>query len=75
MKKQYTTPGISFVSLSSYSVGGCDVKASYAMGACPVLIEEWGETIFPDMITCDWEPEDGNVCYHVPESGWSVFES
>ena len=75
MAKQYVKPVIAFepLELNSDFSSGCTVELQFAEFSCPVLIPEWGETVFNN--TCDWSNDDFNVCYHVPTASFNVFGS
>lgn len=76
MKKRYVKPLISFepLALSSTLSASCEFDISYAEFSCPVLIPEWGETVFTEQ-NCDWSNDDIYICYHVPTASSNVFGS
>lgn len=75
MKKQYEKPSIQLQSLSVNSVSaGCAMQITFAEWECPVLIPEWGETVYQEW-NCDWSNDEGYVCYHVPTISTNVFNS
>ena len=76
MRKSYIKPSISFekLSLSTDLSAGCSLNVSFAEFVCPVMIEEWGETVFTQN-NCDWSNDDLYVCYHVPTAGTNIFGS
>ena len=76
MAKRYIKPTVTFerLSMGSGAAGGCEYNASFAEFSCPVLIPEWGETIFT-ADACDWSNDDYNICYHVPMAASNVFGS
>ena len=75
MKKEYVKPEIHFESLSvSSAPSSCSFQISFAEWECPVLIPEWGETVFQED-NCDWSNDTGYVCYHVPTISTSIFDS
>jgi len=75
MKKNYTSPNIIFQPLSAAGLSAaCSFTANHAANVCPIMIPEWGETVFGDYDICDYTPED-NVCYDVPTASSNVFES
>ena len=61
--------------MSSDLSTGCSLDLAFAEFACPLLIPEWGETVFTDALQCDWSNDDFYVCYHVPTAGSNVFNS
>ena len=76
MAKNYVKPNIAFQKLamrSELSVG-CTMDITFAEFVCPILIPEWGETVFTQN-TCDWSNDQYYVCYHVPTAGSNVFGS
>ena len=76
MKKRYVKPLISFESLalSSDLSAGCSFNVTFPEFVCPVLIPEWGETVFT-AATCDWSNDEYYICYHVPTMTTNVFGS
>ncbi len=52
----------------------CTMDISFAEFVCPILIPEWGETVFTAN-TCDWSNDQYYICYHVPTAGSNVFGS
>jgi hypothetical protein len=76
MKKKYIKPMVSFEKLamnSSFS-GHCEFNITFAEWVCPVLIPEWGETVF-QQDNCDWSNDDYYICYHVPTISTNIFGS
>lgn len=75
--KKYTKPTIAFqnIALSSGLSSACAILADtdFSFDSCPILIPEWGETIFNDTM-CTWSSQD-NFCYHVPTASSNIFES
>ena len=76
MKKKYTKPTINFEDMSVRSgvSASCAMQITFAEWQCPVLIPEWGETVFQED-NCDWSNDSGYVCYHVPTISTNVFNS
>jgi hypothetical protein len=76
MKKKYIKPMISFqkLAMSSEVSGSCAMEITFAEWVCPVLIPEWGETVF-QQDNCDWSNDTGYVCYHVPTISTNIFGS
>ena len=76
MKKKYIKPTIAFTSLelTNELSAGCALDITFAEWVCPVLIPEWGETVYQQW-NCDWSNEEGYVCYHVPTISTNVFGS
>ena len=54
---------------------GCSLDSLFAEFACPVLIPEWGETVFSTELDCYWTNDEFYVCYHVPSAGSNIFGS
>ncbi len=77
MAKKYVKPIIAFqeLSMNSELSAGCSFDSSFAEFFCPILIPEWGETVFSNDIGCDWTNDDFYVCYHVPTAGSNIFGS
>ena len=75
-KKQYIKPTISFekLAMSSSVSAHCEFNITFAEWVCPVLIPEWGETVF-QQYNCDWSNDTGYICYHVPTISTNVFGS
>lgn len=75
-KKKYIKPFIQFekLSLSSDLHAHCSLNITFAEWQCPVLIPEWGETVYQEW-NCDWSNDDGFICYHVPTISTNVFAS
>ena len=75
-KKQYIKPTISFekLAMSSSVSAHCEFNITIAEWVCPVLIPEWGETVF-QQDNCDWSNDTGYICYHVPTISTNVFGS
>lgn len=76
MKKSYAKPNITFesFSLSSNIAEECVLEITFAEWECPVLIPEWGETVYQEW-NCDWSNEEGYICYHVPTLSTRIFGS
>ena len=76
MKKTYAKPNIAFkkLAMSSNLSSGCQIEQTFAEFSCPVLIPEWGETVFTQS-NCDWSNDDYSICYHVPTASGNVFGS
>ena len=76
MTKKYMKPSIAFqkLAMSSEASAGCTMELNFAEFYCPVLIPEWGETVFTEA-NCDWSNDDHYICYHVPSVGSNVFGS
>ena len=77
MKRNYSSPLISFKSLTSggtVSSGCTGGSPSFALGACPITIGEWGETVYSDDVGCDIDFVDF-PCYDVPLMASDTFES
>ena len=76
MKKSYIKPSIAFqkLAMSSDLSAGCTMELSSAEFSCPIMIPEWGETVFTES-NCDWSNDDYYICYHVPTAGSNVFGS
>ena len=77
MAKNYVKPMITFEKLSAGTdvSAGCSLNSSFAEFVCPVLIPEWGETVFTNASGCDWSNDDVYVCYHVPTTSSNIFGS
>ncbi|MBR5422506.1 MAG: hypothetical protein IK108_00695 [Clostridia bacterium] len=77
MKKQYTKPVLSFQSLavSTDMSAGCAYEVNFAEFYCPVLIPDWGMTVFAEDSDCEMSNPDGFICYHVPTASFNVFGS
>ena len=77
MAKVYTKPKITFqkLAMASGSSASCSMEITFAEFSCPVLIPEWGETVFTEGTGCDWYNDSGYICYHVPTVGTNVFGS
>ena len=77
MGKKYSKPGISFhpLALSADLSAGCTLLSNFAEFSCPVMIPEWGETVFTYNSGCDWSNDDVYVCYHVPTASSNIFSS
>lgn len=75
-KRKYIKPTIDFESLamSSELHASCSLDITFAEWVCPILIPEWGETIFQEW-NCDWSNDTNYVCYHVPTMSTNVFGS
>lgn len=76
-KKKYMKPDLEFVNfvMSSSIAGTCKYEAEHADGnSCTFRDNEW---IFFSSINdaCDWPPEDGKYCYHVPTDNQNIFSS
>ena len=75
MKRKYTKPSIHFERLSVNNISAsCAMKITFAEWECPVLIPEWGETVFQEH-NCDWSNDSGYICYHVPTISTNIFDS
>ena len=76
MAKVYTKPKITFqkLAMASGSSASCSMEITFAEFSCPVLIPEWGETVFSE-VACDWSNDDYYICYHVPTMTTNVFGS
>ena len=81
MKKKYEKPQILFCSfeLSESISAGCDVITNYdSESGCPIMVEEWGQTIITGT-SCNYAPPNEQlkdyVCYHVYEDDVSAFTS
>lgn len=76
MGKKYVKPAIRFDSLAMQSdvYGSCTLDITFQEWVCPVLIPEWGETVFQEY-NCDWSNDSGYICYHVPTLSTNVFGS
>ena len=76
MNKKYNKPVIEFRSLATSAASTtCELISEFAEFSCPIMIPEWGETIFADIRVCDWTNDSGYICYHVPTAGSNVFSS
>ena len=77
MTKKYTKPGIMFqqMNIEADLSAGCSIQVSFEEFACPILIPEWGETVYQNNTGCDWGNDEGFVCYHVPTAASNVFAS
>lgn len=75
-KKKYVAPSITFEPLAMAANSGmsCSLEITFAEFQCPVMIPEWGETVFQEH-NCDWSNDSGFVCYHVPTISTNVFSS
>ena len=76
MRGNYIKPTITLekLSMSSELSASCEFDINFAEFYCPILIPEWGETVFTNQ-NCDWSNDDYYVCYHVPTAGSNVFGS
>ena len=76
MANMYSKPNITFqkLSMSSDLSAGCTMQISFAEFSCPIMIPEWGETVFT-ADNCDWSNDEFYICYHVPTAGTTVFGS
>ena len=76
MSKNYQKPNIAFqkLAMSADLSAGCSMNVSFAEFDCPIMIPEWGETVFTSS-NCDWSNDEIYVCYHVPTAGTNVFGS
>ena len=72
----YSKPTIAFqkLSVSADISAGCSMQVSFAEFSCPIMIPEWGETVFTAN-NCDWSNDEFYICYHVPTAGTNVFGS
>ena len=79
MARNYIKPMLTFekLSLNNPASANCSLNADFAEFSCPIMIEEWGETIFAANSSprCDWTNDDFYICYHVPTAGSNVFGS
>ena len=77
MAKNYVKPNIAFQKLSMGTdvAAGCTMDLTFAEFYCPVMIPEWGETIFTEETECTWFNDEIYICYHVPTAGSNVFGS
>ena len=77
MAKQYVKPIIAFEKLSvgSEASAGCALQVTFAEFVCPVMIPEWGETVFTTSSHCTLSNGDQNICYHIPSPSYNVFSS
>lgn len=79
MKKTYSKPIITFESfaLSTNIAEECTMDITFAEWDCPVLIPEWGETVYQEYTGCDWTPQESgwSICYHVPTLSTRIFGS
>ena len=77
--RKYVKPEIEFqdLALNSDLCSSCIMEMTFAEFSCPILIPEWGETIFT-MDNCDIAGDgvDGSeICYHIPTLDGNVFGS
>ena len=74
--RTYVKPEIEFqdLALNSDLCSSCVMEMTFAEFSCPILIPEWGETVFTQS-NCDWSNDDYNICYHVPTASGNVFGS
>ena len=77
MAKHYVKPNIAFqkLSMSTEVSASCTMDLTFAEFVCPVMIPEWGETIFTEASDCTWYNDEIYICYHVPTAGSNVFGS
>lgn len=77
MAKRYTKPTIAFQNLSMGTdvSAGCSMDITFAEFFCPVMIPEWGETVFTEVSDCTWYNDEIYICYHVPTMDSNVFGS
>ena len=79
MTNKYIKPFVTFekLSVSTEHSAGCALNVTSAEFSCPIMIEEWGETVFATSSSprCDWTNDDFYICYHVPTAGSNVFGS
>lgn len=75
MAKGYVKPSIQFhmLNMSADLSAGCALNATFAEMDCPVMIPEWGETVF-NQNNCDIYGDE-YICYHVPAANSNVFGS
>lgn len=75
-RKKYTKPSVGFTQLTMNAAlsTGCAMEITFAEFFCPVLIPEWGETVYQEH-NCDWSNDDFYICYHVPTLATNVFSS
>ena len=76
MAKNYVKPNIAFqkLAMSANLSASCSMDITFAEFVCPILIPEWGETVFTQQ-NCDWSNDQYYICYHVPTAGSNVFGS
>lgn len=78
MNKKYIKPMVKFESLnmSTDVASGCASGPTFEEFACPVMVPEWGETVFGEL-NCDWSTPKmyDMLCYHVPTADHNVFSS
>lgn len=79
MGNKYIKPLIRLenLNMSSNVSSGCSQAPTAPEYSCPVMIPEWGETIFTQNTDCFWDTPDmyDTVCYHVPFGDGNVFTS
>ncbi|MBQ6268059.1 MAG: hypothetical protein IJK64_09870 [Clostridia bacterium] len=75
MARRYVKPAISFqrLDMSASLSAGCALSATFAEMDCPVMIPEWGETVFTER-NCDLYGDEF-ICYHVSAANSNVFGS
>lgn len=75
-KKKYAKPAVRFepLALATEVSASCTMEITFAEFVCPILIPEWGETVYQEF-NCDWYNDDGYICYHVPTIATNVFGS
>lgn len=82
MKKVYSKPEIMFedFSLSTNIAGDCEEKTKLLSRneyGCGYPLRN-GKVVFTDEYGCTTTPDDGpnnNLCYHVPEGSYNLFNS
>ena len=80
VKRMYVKPAICFDSfeLCTGIAAECEMIGSNQESyACPVLIPQWGLSIFIDLTNCNLHPPEqmDTICYHVPTADNNVFNS
>ena len=75
-KRRYIKPTVTFetLALANDASGSCVFEITFQEFVCPVLIPEWGETVFQEY-NCDWSNDSGFICYHVPTISTNIFGS
>lgn len=76
MKKTYTRPVVSFESfeLSTSIAAGCATKSNHAE-ECLFEVPGVGAVFLDKATGCEFTPEEGHVCYHVPTDQTILFTS
>lgn len=80
MNRKYIKPIVKFESLnmSTDVASGCASGPTFEEFACPVMVPEWGMTMFTDNNSdCYLTTPDmyDTICYHVPNSDHNIFTS